>query len=457
MDAANVTGAVCTFARRIDKEASLQADIDSRAATADVELPEGRPRTPLDLAAAKLRTALQERSGYVIVTAESAAAAEALFTAVEPRLRTFRTVRSSGHGLDPEAIVRALWRDGEAPFPARLAMRALIEEARSVSQPIVVAITDADVADPACLERVRLTLEGAPDASEIVHIALLGGPGLIELLRRPETRAVAMRIGATVQVPTVTAELATTAQRAAGRRTRSALRPALVAGGLVVVGLVALLVVRSAPRIGGVAAPARPSVAAPVVSPPARPVAAPTHPPTAAPVAAPAPAAPVPAPVAAAPPVGVVTDTGPMAPEPAVEPTPLGEADARSSNAPAQTDTAAPKEEAPDRPSPPSDWEPLPPNHAPEETTATAPPAAAPSRAGRGTALQVAAFVHPEGAEALRARLAMQFRHVVVSPAKRGGTTYHRVRIDGFANAAALEAAERWLRAEGHAPARVPE
>jgi len=180
---------------------------DDAAAPDDATVAVGRPRTTLDLAAAKLRTALQERSGYVVVTAESSAAAEALFTAVEPRLTTFRTVRASGRDLDPEAIVRSLWRDGEPPFPARLAMRALIDEARAAARPIVVAITDADAADPARLERVRLTLEGAPDASEIVRIALLGGPALIELLRQPATRAVAMRIGASVQVPTMTADL----------------------------------------------------------------------------------------------------------------------------------------------------------------------------------------------------------------------------------------------------------
>ena len=61
------------------------------------------------------------------------AVAEALFAAVEPRLTTFRTVRASGRTLDPEAIVRTLWREGEPPFPARLAMRTLLDEARDAS------------------------------------------------------------------------------------------------------------------------------------------------------------------------------------------------------------------------------------------------------------------------------------------------------------------------------------
>src|SRR5262245_26844229 len=59
----------CDFARRIDNCALLQTDTQSAEAK-DVELPEGRPRTTGDLAAAKLRTALVERSGYVVVTSE---------------------------------------------------------------------------------------------------------------------------------------------------------------------------------------------------------------------------------------------------------------------------------------------------------------------------------------------------------------------------------------------------
>lgn len=369
----------------------MHAELEPAVTSSDVDLPAGRPRTTLDLAAAKLRTALQERSGYVVVTAESSAAAEALFAAVAPELRTFRTLRTSGRTLDPEAIVRALWRDGEPPFPARIAMRALIDEARAASQPIVVAITDADVADAGELERVRLTLEGAPDASEIVHIALLGGPALVELLRRPEMRSLALRIGASVQVPVVASALTTGtgARRARGRGRwiATAAAAALAAG--------VLWSVR------------QPRLPDPTVEP---------EPPTAAPPAVD--------------PVAVVPT---VVPEPTPAPTP-------------SVDEAVPS--PPPTASAEAEVGTIPPAPAP------APPPAAATR-GIGVALQVGAFRRAEGAAAVRDKLAGEFPGVSVSPLTRGGSTLYRVRIGGFATEEELAATARALGAAGYPPIRV--
>jgi outer membrane biosynthesis protein TonB len=377
----------------------LRFDIESTGDPAEVALPAGRPRTTLDLAVAKLHTALQQRSGYVVVTAETGERAEALFTAVEPRLRTFRTVRVSGSDLDPEAIVRALWHEGEPPFPARLAMRTLIDEARAAAQPIVVAITDADTADPARLERVRLTLEGAPDASEIIHIALLGGPALIELLRRPDTRAVAMRIGATVQVPSVTTDIATAMRTPVERRR----------GGMLAIVAVAAI------AVGGIWLAWR------------------SNPPPASPVTT---AKPAPPPPTGAPPVAAPLEAPPPPHEPAqVEASPVP--------APSAPPMAAPV------PAPSNEQAPAIVSVSP---TPAATASAAPAVVG---ALQVGAFVRSASADALRSRLAPRFPGVVVSPATRDGTTYYRVRIAGFANGEARDAAARALRASGYTPVRV--
>jgi cell division septation protein DedD len=373
----------------------LQPETDAPTASTDVALPDNRPRTTLDLAVAKLRTALQERSGYIVVTAESAAAAEALFATVEPRLATFRTVRTGGAGLDPEVVVRALWRDGEAPFPARLAMRTLLDEARVAAKPIVVAITGADAVDPTKLERVRLTLEGTPDAGEIVRIALLGGPGLIDLLRQPGARAVAMRIGASVAVPTTPSELPTAVIVPTKRTLRARRLPPTAIG--LTVAAVALAVFAWSRRHAAV----------------------------------PPPAPPVPAPVAANPPA-VVREVEPAAnattpPEP----------------------QAAPVTKEPEPP--PADPEPAP---APLPEPAPPTPEAAPPR---GPALQVGAFVRAEGAEALRKKLAQQFPAVWVSPAKQDGTTFHRVRVGGFRSTHDLDLAAAVLRTNGYKPLRVRE
>ena len=378
----------------------LQSDTDVQVPSTDTTLPDSRPRTTFDLAVAKLRTALQERSGYVIVTAEDAAAAEALFATVEPRLTTFRTVRASGPALDPEAVVRDLWQDGEAPFPPRLAMRALLDEARAVAKPIVVAITEADAIDPTKLERVRLTLEGSPDAGEIVRIALLGGPGLIELLRQPEARAVAMRIGASVAVPAAPADLPS-AVIVPLRQPRARRVPFVaLAGTIAAAAVAAILWSRRQPAL-----------------PPAPP--------------------PPPAPAAVA-----ATDVAPLAPAPPV-PAPVP-ADPPAVTPELQPATIAKEPESPT------------PEPAPAAAPAPPTPKATPALP-RGAALQVGAFVRPEGAEALRKKLAEQFPSVWISPAKQDGTTWHRVRVGGFRSTHDLDLAAAVLRTTGYKPLRVRE
>jgi hypothetical protein len=441
----------------------LQQDTQVFAPPVDVALPEDRPRTTIDLAVAKLRTALQERSGYVIVTAESPAASEALFATVEPRLTTFRTVRTAGATLDPESVVRSLWREGEPPFPARLAMRTLLDEARAVGQPIVVAITGADAVDPARLERVRLTLEGTPDASEILRIALLGGPGLIELLRQPEARGIAMRIGASVAVPAADATLpaAVIAEPTAEdvvRRGVASMVGTIAAVAAVVAAIASWSLWPRAdpidppetsppPVVAQATGPLQPAAPVPPPAPQQDAPAAPAHEPPIA-VAPEPPAAPAPEPAVvvakaepAAPPVAEVPPAPPPVPAPE---TPAAATPAKSE--PAKLEPTKPNPVATAR------VETGPPPTAREEGTAK------PVPAPRGAALQVGAFVRADGAEAVRQKLSSRFPTVYVSPAKRGdGTTFHRVRIGGFRSTHDLDLAAAVLRTEGYTPMRVNE
>ncbi len=420
----------------------------------DVALPEDRPRTTIDLAVAKLLTALQERSGYVIVTAESPAASEALFATVEPRLTTFRTVRVAGGTLDPESVVRSLWREGEPPFPARLAMRTLLDEARAAGQPIVVAITGADAIDPARLERVRLTLEGTPDASEILRIALLGGPRLIELLRQPEARGIAMRIGASVAVPAAEATLpaAVIAEPTAEDVVRRGVASMVGTTAAVAAVVVAIASWSFWPRAEPVDPPdtSPPPVVTQATGPlqPAAPVPPPA--PQQEPAVAQAPEPPIA--VAPEPPAAPASETPATLvtkPEPAAAPAaeaPSAQAPAPEAPAPAKPDPTTPEPVATAR------VEAGPP---PTAREASAPK---PVPAPRGAALQVGAFVRADGAEAVRQKLASQFPSVYVSPAKRGdGTTFHRVRIGGFRSTHDLDLAAAVLRTAGYAPMRVRE
>ena len=77
--------------------------------------------------------------------------------------------------------------------------------------------------------------------------------------------------------------------------------------------------------------------------------------------------------------------------------------------------------------------------------------------APRGAALQVGAFLRSEGAEVLRRKLAPQFPEVYVSPAARGGSKFHRVRVGGFRSGHDLDVAAAMLRTAGYTPIRVRE
>jgi hypothetical protein len=90
----------------------------------------------------------------------------------------------------------------------------------------------------------------------------------------------------------------------------------------------------------------------------------------------------------------------------------------------------------------------------PAPAAVTSPPRPAP-RPARGPVLQVGAFLSAASAETLSQRLAPQFDDVYVSTIDRSGSTYHRVRLGGFASEADLRAAETALRKAGYAPVRA--
>jgi cell division protein FtsN len=69
-----------------------------------------------------------------------------------------------------------------------------------------------------------------------------------------------------------------------------------------------------------------------------------------------------------------------------------------------------------------------------------------------GRSVQVGAFRDPERAGALRDELAKQFEWVMVTRVVLDGVVWHRVRIEGLENAAAVQNALAALRRAGHQP-----
>jgi hypothetical protein len=372
--------------------------------------PAAPPPDPRAEAVERLFALVQRGRGHVAVIGPSAEVAAALFGEAEARLAVHRGVRLRGASLDEAAALAALCADKEdADGRVGHAMRTLVQEARAAGLPVVVVVTEADLADLARLERLRERLEWVPGAAEVTRLVLLGGPKLATMLRRREARGFGSLVAATVRVPEATA---------AGTGSARLARLLASVGAAAAVALAALaLWTRPAPTPEG-PPPVETPTAAPSAppSPPTAPAAIPTVPAT----------TPAPAPIAAEAPVDAPPGAQAAPTLAEIVPTP---------------EPTVPPATAPPAPPPP----------------AAARPEASPlgPRAASGPTIQVGAFTRVENAEALRAKLAPRFPGVHVSAIGRGGTTYHRVRIGGFASAAELDAAVAALRRAGYAPARV--
>jgi hypothetical protein len=88
-----------------------------------------------------------------------------------------------------------------------------------------------------------------------------------------------------------------------------------------------------------------------------------------------------------------------------------------------------------------------------EETSSTA---AAPVTPSGTLALQVGSFRVATNAQTMRAQLAERFAHVTIATVERDGTTYHRVRVEGFETRAEREVAAATLREAGYTPIPAP-
>ena len=232
-------------------------------------------------AVGKLVAAVQTRPGHVIVIAQDAKAAAGLFSEAEARLATHRAVRVRGRALDGSAAVAALCADKEESG----GLQALIEEARAAALPVVVVVAEADAAGADRLERLRQAVECVSDAAEVVRMVLLGGPRLLDTIRRPEARLLATRVAAVVRVPleTVTPERRAAGGLRAGLAGLYTHAVALVGVVVFAASMLAPKILRPRDHVAGAPAPAvvaaapsatRPPVPAPAANPPPAPAAA---------------------------------------------------------------------------------------------------------------------------------------------------------------------------------------
>jgi hypothetical protein len=142
----------------------------------------------------------------VVVTATDVERAEALvetaLVAADPHRVLRVSATSDGIGVLGEDVLEFASEGG----PSRGGRKAsspiggLVEEARAVAKPVVVVVADADLASVKRLESLRIQLDAAPGAIDVVRMVLIGCPVLSRILELPSARGLSSRVGMQVRL-----------------------------------------------------------------------------------------------------------------------------------------------------------------------------------------------------------------------------------------------------------------
>lgn len=172
---------------------------------------------------ARIARALRVGSGHVVVTARDVEKAENLVETALAVVDPYRVLRISATTDGLAALagdVLAFAADiGPSIRRARdkvsSPLGGLVEEARAAARPVVVVVADADLASAQRLESLRIQLDAAPGAIEVVRMVMIGCPVLSRIIELPSARGLKSRVGMQVH-------LAEPGTRRRGRRPRAA-------------------------------------------------------------------------------------------------------------------------------------------------------------------------------------------------------------------------------------------
>src|SRR6185503_16829069 len=149
----------------------------------------------------RLSRALQSGTGHVAVIALDRATARAELRKALVRVEAAAVLHVSATGVEsPADVVAAGSDENAARARVRSLMAPLLAQARAVQKPAFIVVDDADAADGAALERIRIAVECAPDAIPWLRIVLVGGEALERVLSDPAASALTSRLCARVRV-----------------------------------------------------------------------------------------------------------------------------------------------------------------------------------------------------------------------------------------------------------------
>jgi len=149
----------------------------------------------------RLSRALQSGTGHVAVIAEDRAMARAQARGALVRVEAAAVIHVSAAGVEAAGASAEPGSEAKSPRArVRSLMGPLLEQARAVAKPAFIIVDDADAADGAELERMRISVECAPDAIKWLRIVLVGGEGLERSLNDPAASALASRLCARVRL-----------------------------------------------------------------------------------------------------------------------------------------------------------------------------------------------------------------------------------------------------------------
>ena len=157
---------------------------------------------------ARIARALRVGSGHVVVTARDVEKAESLVETALAVADPYRVLRISATtdglaALAGDALAFAA-EGGPGVRRARDKVSSpiggLIDEARAAARPVVVVVADADLASAKRLESLRIQLDAAPGAIEVLRMVLVGCPVLTRILDLPSARGLRSRVGMQVRL-----------------------------------------------------------------------------------------------------------------------------------------------------------------------------------------------------------------------------------------------------------------